>query len=451
MKSAPSQQRRFFAFATLLISVSTTAIDGAAISIALPTLADQFGLQSATALWVVNVYQLVVVASMLSMAALGDILGLRRVYLFGLATFTVMAGLSALAPSFGWLLFFRAIQGLAAASIMSLNFSLLRSTVPAQYLGRAMGLMAMSVAVAASIGPTLAGALLTLGPWHWIFALSFGLGALATVIGFFSLPETDNPRRPFDFPSAGLSALTFGCLLLGVSAIGHQMSRPLFVGLFVLGIGAGLVLYWRLRDKQNPLLPLDLLRIPIFALSVTASLCAFCAQMIAYVSLPFHLQDTLGFSVFQAGAVLGAWPLAIVCTAPISGMLSDRLPPGLIGCFGLGTLAIGLGMLAAQSSDVGALEIAWRLGLCGVGFALFQTPNNRTILGSAPSGRSGAAGGAQALARLIGQALGTALATLALSRFATDATIMALVIACGFSAVGAVVSALRRGPISMSA
>jgi len=169
-----------------------------------------------------------------------------------------------------------------------------------------------------------------------------------------------------------------------------------------------------------PLLPIDLLRIPIFALSLLTCACSFAAQMLALVSLPFHLH-ALGYSAVAIGLLITPWPLAIAFVAPISGRLSDRYPAGLLGLLGLMAFGAGLAALALLPARVAALDIVWRMALAGAGFGLYQSPNNRTMQAAAPRARSGAASGLIAMTRLLGQTIGAAMAALLFRRLAGDA------------------------------
>jgi DHA2 family multidrug resistance protein-like MFS transporter len=156
----------------------------------------------------------------------------------------------------------------------------------------------------------------------------------------------------------------------------------------------------------RPLFPVDLLKIRIFSMSIATSTVSFAAQMLAYVTLPFLFQSVLGRSAFETGLLMTPWPLALGVVAPIAGRLADKVRAGLIGGIGLAIMAFGLFMLSRLGSDPGTLDIAWRMAVCGLGFGLFQSPNNRTIVSSAPVERSGAAGGMLATARLLGQTSG---------------------------------------------
>jgi DHA2 family multidrug resistance protein-like MFS transporter len=215
------------------------------------------------------------------------------------------------------------------------------------------------------------------------------------------------------------------------------------VGEFVLTAVIGYFFVRRQLKQTAPLLPVDLLRIPVFALSIGTSICSFCAQMLAFVSLPFLLQDAFGMSQVETGFLMTPWPLVIVFVAPLAGILSDRYPAGLLGGIGLAILTVGLILLATVGAHPAAFDIAWRMAVCGLGFGLFQSPNNRQMLSSAPRHRSGGASGMLGTARLTGQTLGAALVALIFGVEPHRGPIIALAVAAAFAAAAAVVSMLR--------
>jgi DHA2 family multidrug resistance protein-like MFS transporter len=206
----------------------------------------------------------------------------------------------------------------------------------------------------------------------------------------------------------------------------------------------------RQLTRPAPLLPVDLLRIPVFALSVGTSVGSFCAQMLAFVSLPFLLQNTLGLSQVQTGLLMTPWPLVIVGVAPLAGALSDRYPAGLLGGIGLALFAAGLLSLATLGAHPGAFGICWRMALCGAGFGMFQAPNNRQMLSSAPRERSGGASGMLGTARLTGQTLGAALVALIFGVVPQRGPTLTLYVAAAFAIVAAFVSVVRLVPGSVS-
>lgn len=181
----------------------------------------------------------------------------------------------------------------------------------------------------------------------------------------------------------------------------------------------------------------------VLSLSSLTSICSYIAQTLAYLGLPFLLQHQLARTATETGLLVSPWPLVIVFIAPLAGRLSDRYAPGLIGGVGLAILAIGLGLLAALPTVPADADIVWRVLICGVGFGLFQTPNNRIMLTSAPKERSGAAGALMTMARMIGLTLGAALAALVFGVYGQAGAHVALIGAEIAAALGLVVGAVR--------
>lgn len=222
--------------------------------------------------------------------------------------------------------------------------------------------------------------------------------------------------------------------------------RPFEVGSgqVVLLLTIGYFFIRRQRMLQAPILPVDLLKIPIFSLSVGTSVCSFTAQMLAMVSLPFLFQDVLARSVAETGLLLTPWPLATIVAAPLAGRLVEKIHPGLLGGVGMAVFALGLFLLVELPPQPENSQIIWRMAVCGAGFGLFQTPNNVTIISSAPTSRSGGASGMQGTARLFGQTLGTTLVALIFRVTAPEVSpLRCLMVAIGFALTAAVVSSLR--------
>jgi len=256
--------------------------------------------------------------------------------------------------------------------------------------------------------------------WHWLFALNipFALGVLA--LGWRALPAKQGAPAPglrFPWLDAALNGAMFLLLFLGLQRFVPHGLLPAAPGLAAALVAAGVlvgVVYVRrqlalVRRQAPPLLPVDLLAIPVFRLSMATSVAAFAAQTLASVALPFLLLEGLGRSPAEAGWVLAAWPLGSVLMAPVAARLIGRVPGGLLGGVGLALMAAGLLALALLPAHPTPLALAWRLALCGAGFGLFQAPNNHTIVMAAPAHRSGGAAGMLGTARLTGQSLGALL------------------------------------------
>jgi DHA2 family multidrug resistance protein-like MFS transporter len=435
--------RRYYAIATIVLGVTMAVIDGAIANVALPTIAADLHTDPAFSIWVVNGYQLAITISLLPLSSMGDIVGYRRIYLGGLILFTLASLGCALSGSLLTLTAARVIQGFGAAGIMAVNIALVRYIYPQSQLGRGIGINAVVVAVSSAVGPTLAGAILAAAGWPWLFAVNVPLGIAAVAIGLRALPETPRAPHGFDWASAGLSAVTFGLLIGSIEVLGHGEAFGLFLATLAAGGAVGYVLVRRQLSLPLPLLPVDLLRIPIFTLSIGTSISSFAAQMLAMVALPFLLQLQLHFSAVETGLLMTPWPLAIAVAAPMAGRLADKYPAGLLGGAGLFLFAMGLLSLAFLPPEPTHFDIAWRMVLAGAGFGLFQSPNNRAMLSAAPKERSGGASGMLGTARLLGQTTGAALVALLFARLPVQGPIVALFMATGFALIAAVVSVAR--------
>jgi DHA2 family multidrug resistance protein-like MFS transporter len=434
--------RRYWSVAAIWLAMTMSVLDGAIANVALPTIAHELNASAASSIWIVNAYQLAITVTLLPLAALGDRLGYRRVYMAGLAVFTLGSLGCALSHSLAALTAARVLQGLGAGGIMSINAALVRFTYPKRFLGRGMGLNALVISVSAAIGPTVAAAILARATWEWLFAINVPIGVLAIAIGLRALPVTVGSERRFDWVSALLNAATFGFLITGAEGVARE---GLASGLSKLAIGAaaGALLTWRELRREHPLVPFDLLRIPIFGLSTLTSVVSFAAQMMAYVGLPFYFQGVMGRSAVETGLLMTPWPLAVGISAPLAGRLADRHRAGALGGLGLIVFAAGLGLLSAVRPGASNLDIAWRMAVCGLGFGFFQSPNNRAMITAAPLHRSGAAGGALATARLLGQTAGAVTTAVFFHLAGTHAATTALATAAGLAALAALVSLSR--------
>ena len=436
---------RTWAVVTTALGLMMAVLDGSIANLALPTLAAEFDVSAAQSIWVVNAYQLAVTISLLPLAALGEIVGYRRVYRVGVALFTVASLACAMSHSLTELTIARVAQGFGAAGLMSVNSALVRFIYPRHLLGRGFGVNVMVGSASSALGPSVAAAILSVAGWQWLFAVNVPLGALILILGAKSLPFTPRASHRFDWGSAALNAVTFGLFISGIEAFGHGGSAGYAVLEMVAGLAAGVVLVKRQVSRVNPLLPVDLMRRPIFALSVAASTFSFAAQSMAFVTLPFYLERGLGFGRGETGLLMTPWPLTVMIVAPVAGRLADRFSPGLLGGLGQALMVIGLLLLALLPLHPALWDIGWRMSLCGVGFGLFNSPNNKTMIASAPPSRAGGASGMQATSRLLGQTSGVALVALVFGLVATGGTTAALCIAAAFGVLACLSSVLRTG------
>ena len=436
--------QRYWAMLAIAVGITMAVLDSSVANIALPAIARQLQVAPAESVWIINAYQLAIVVLLLPLAALGERVGYRRVYLAGVALFTIGSLACALSGSLETLVVARVLQGFGAAGIMAINGALVRFTYPHSSLGSGVGLNALVVSVAAAIGPTVASGILAVGPWQWLFAVNVPIGIANLMLAARVLPWSTMSNKALDWRSAALSALAFGLFFVGVDTLTHQSgTEALAAAELVVGVLAGVWLFLRERREARPLIPIDLLRIPVIGLSVATSICSFAAYMLAFLALPFWFQSALHRDQVQTGLLMTPWPVGVGLVAPLAGRLADRIPAAILGSAGLLVLAIGLGLLTQLNADASTFDILWRMALCGLGFGFFQAPNNRTLLGSAPRDRSGAAGGLLATARLTGMTGGATIAALVFRLVPLDAEHVCLVIAVALAVAGGVASLSR--------
>jgi DHA2 family multidrug resistance protein-like MFS transporter len=407
-------RRLYFAVAAISLGTMLTIIDGAIATVALPTIAQDLRVDNSSAVMVVTVYQLVLVMALLPFSALGDQIGLKRLYQGGQLVFTVATVLCFFAHSLGFLLVVRALQAVGAAAALSVMAAMIRRVYPPQHLGRGLGLNNIMGSVSGALAPTAGGLILAVAPWPWVFAAAAPFAILSLALGRWALPDV--PPRPggsYNLAGAMLNMATFGLFISGLEALVHGNSPVVSGAVVAIGLLFGVILVLHERKEPVPILPVDLLARPVLSLSVAGAFVAFFASQLITLSLPFRLQHAYGFLPSEVGAMIAPWPLTTMFVAPIAGSLSDRYPAGLLGGIGMTVATIAAGLLAFLPAHPQYFDVAWRMALCGAGFGLFLSPNARLIVGSAPRDRAASAGGLVSTTRLVGQTMGaTGVATM---------------------------------------
>ena len=432
-----------------LLGVVLVGLDSAIANIALPTIARDLGAADAATIWVVNSYQLAVTVCLLPAATLGEAWGLKRVYGWGMALFTLASLACASSPNLPILVSSRLLQGVGGACMAALGGALVRAVYPRAQLGRGFAAIALAVALSAALGPTVAALTLSIARWPWLFLVNVPLGLLAVPLFMAVAPPSQRRYRAFDWLGALLNAAAFGLIVIGVDGLGGA-ARGLAGAELAAGLVFSALLVWQQSHQPSPMLPLDLLRLRLFALSMGTSICSYAAQILAYLSLPFLFQVVMHRSAVATGLLVTPWPLAVVVAAPLAGRLSSRYPAAVLGSLGLAVLASGLLLLATMPTVPADWDVAWRMGICGIGFGFYQTPNNITLMTAGPPERSGAASGMVAVARTVGWSLGSAIVALIFGLRGEQGAGTCLYVAVGFAAVGAVVSVSRAGARPLS-
>lgn len=411
-------RQRLMAMLAVMTTVTMAVFDGSMVNIALPTIAKALGVSGSDAIWVANGYLLATAMTLAIFAALATRLGFRQVFVFGLSLFTLASAGCALSSSLDMLVIMRLLQGVGGAAVLSISPAILRSVFPNRLLGRILGLNAFLIATSTAIAPLLGGTLLSTLGWEWLFAVNIPLGIAALGLSL-RVPAGDtaaNPK-PFDYAGSLLSALLLGSLIMAADSFtrsGGMMSALIYS---VISLFAGVAFIWRERRAAQPLLPLTLFASARFSLAAMTSLASFIGQGITFVALPFLFQNVYGYSAFASALLFTPWPVGIMLAAPRAGRLADKHSPALIATTGLGVFTVGLVLLALLPTHAQAWDIGLRSLVCGIGFGIFQSPNNREMMANASRENSGYASGILAIMRTFGQCLGAAIVGIILALY----------------------------------
>jgi DHA2 family multidrug resistance protein-like MFS transporter len=434
---------RYKAMFAVALSVLLSVLDYAVVNVALPSIAHDIHTSAASAIWVVNAYQLASVISLLPLAAMGDRVGHARMCRIGLVLFVIASLLCAASRTLPELAAARALQGFGGACIMSVNAALVRFIYPGSILGRGIALNGLVVALGVALGPTVAAAVLSISTWQWLFLINLPLGGAALYFAVTALPITPLIPGAFDFISTALLAAGLGSLIIGLDSFAHNSGVVLALGLLVLGSVSMAALVRRQLGRTDPLLPVDLLARPGFRAAFLTGFLAFVASNFFIIAMPFNLMDVLHRGPVATGLLITPWPVAIVLVAPFVGRLSDRYPAATLSTIGLCITGLGFLLLRIMPVAPSDLDIAWRIGVAGAGFGLFQPPNNKAMITTAPKARTGSASGMISVARLLGQTVGGMFVALTLGLVAHGATSTCLTFAFCTAFGAAAVSGTR--------
>lgn len=440
--------KKYVAIVSIIIVLVMTVLDVSLVNVALPVISADFGVSESATVWIVTIYQLLIVMLLLPLSSVGDQYSYRRNFLTGIVVFTIGSGLCAVSVNFPMLLASRALQAIGGAGIMSVNVALTRVIYPRNILGRGLALNAMFISIATAAGPSLAGWIMSVTTWNWLFIINLPFGVLAYFIGRHTLPHNPNPpKHPhFDPVSAVMNVLIFGLLFYGLGNItqpGHALLCPLML---LIALAIGYFYVKRQHRSERPMLPVDLFHIRLYSLSIFTSVCSFIAQNLTMIALPFLFLTGMHFSELETGLIMTPWPLATMVISPLAARFIEKHNPAFTAASGMVVFSAGLLFLIFMPATAGSWEIAWRMALCGVGFGFFQTPNNIVMVMATPVERTGAAGGMQSTARLTGQTLGSTVVTIvfALIPLIGTSVTVCLYIALGFAVIACLFS-LDRG------
>ena len=392
------------------------ALDEGAMRIILPDLGQEYGVQADDILWIWLVYLLVGAGLVLTLGRLGDAFGRKRIYVGGMAVFTVGLSLCAVAPGLPSLIAVRALQAVGAAMALAMGNAILTASFPTEERGKALGILMAVVSIGLLGGPAAGGALLDWLGWRAVFYARIPISALACVLAIPFLRNEPPARKHKGFDVAGALTVFIG---LGASLMainrGQSMgwTSPVVIGLFVLGIAMLVAFVMAEKRSADPVLDLSLFSNRVFGAANTAHSLFYISTIAFRFSLPFFLIQSLQLTATTSGLLLGLVEGVRAIISPFSGRLSDRVGTWVLITAGLAIVAAGTALMLLWNSDMTIAGMLPPLMVVGVGMGLFAAPMQSTIMGSTPRAQLGTASAMVATTRQIGGSLGLAIAGMA--------------------------------------
>ncbi|MGO9495731.1 MAG: DHA2 family efflux MFS transporter permease subunit [Solirubrobacteraceae bacterium] len=410
MQTPITQSRRIWTLVIVSLGLFMTVLDNLVVNVALPSIHRDLGASIQTLEWTVNAYVLAYAVLLLTGAALGDRLGRKRMFMVGIAVFTVGSAAAALSPSIGFLIAARAFQGVGAAIVTPLTLTLLAEAFPPEQRGLALGVWSAISGIGVAAGPLVGGALTQAASWHLIFWVNVPIGLALVPLAGARLTESRGTVKHLDLPglalvSTGLFGLVFG--LVRSQSLGWGSPEVLIS----LAAGAALVLAFIFQELRTdePMLPMEFFANRGFAVTNAVSLAMYFGMFGSIFFLSQFLQNVLHNTPLQAGVKLLVWTGAVMVVAPVAGFMSERYGSRWFMIAGLSLQAIALGWMASVAGvgeSYASLVIPF--ALAGSGMALVFAPSANAVLASVRTSQTGQASGATNAIRELGGVLGIA-------------------------------------------
>ncbi|WP_168194388.1 MFS transporter [Formicincola oecophyllae] len=400
---------RMAAMAALLLAVTLSVLDYAIANVALPAIAQDMHATDAQSVWVVNAYQLANLSCLLPCALVGARIGFKRMSQLGLVVFLIAASFCALSHSMAELAWWRTMQGVGGACIMSVNMALVRFIYPGAIVGRGIAMISVATSVGAMAGPSLGALILTFLPWPWLFWFNLPVGLVALLLSWRFLPHIPlRPQHQSIVLGLGLTVAAFATLGIALDGL-VRAEWPMALGFGVAALACWRGLVWWQRRKRFFIMPFDLLGKRAFLVPCLVGFLAFVASNLYIVAMPFTLVNVFHRSAGMVGLLVSPWAGGSAVMALLVRKYTDSIQPRRLTTMGLVVVVGGLLGLALLPPTATNWAIVLPTFCAGLGFGVIQASNNRTIMVAAPPGKEGEASGMISVCRLGGQTMGALL------------------------------------------
>lgn len=401
---------------TVMVASFLTPFNGSAMNMSLPSLQKEYLVATSSLSWVISLFLITCTIFLLPAGQLSNILGKRKLFLWGTALFTVSSIVTQFADSFGTLLLFRCLQGIASAILFTTGMAIIALVFPPQIRGKAFGMVVSVVYGGLALGPVIGGFLNYQFGWRSIFWFTSTVGLISWIMTMLWIKDEwiTEPHGKIDIVGSLLCGLSILLVMFGLSELNHYdwAKWVFFAGIVVTGIFIN-----NQRGKEHALLPVEIfLANKTFSFSNLAAMLNYAATFAVGFLMSLYFQKVEGMNSQDAGLYMLITTLIMTILSPVTGSLSDRVSPRLLASSGMGLIAISLIAMIYGIEIDSHVIIVTCLGILGVGFALFSAPNNNSVMGSVPKQFVSLASSVINLIRLLGQVFSMAIVAYILSR-----------------------------------
>jgi len=398
-----------FAIAGISISLFMMNLDTSIVSVGLPTMIKSLKTTFASAQWFVLAYLLVLTALITAAGRLGDIVGKKKLYLAGIAIFTIASLLCGISNSAIFFILFRGLQGLGAALILALSMAIATELTPKKQLGKIMGVLSTITALGIASGPTIGGILLSTFGWQSMFLVNVPFGIMAYGLGYKYITSfTIKKRVPIDRVGIILLAIILSAYCFGMTEIEKNgFANPLVLTLLAVTI-IGLFAFIRLEKRiAHPLINISIFKSKLISKNLVTTVLVYTVIITTVILPPFYLLKAAKYSIVQVGLIMSFGPLLVIAFSMYAGKIADKYGAKNVMFYAVVTIAIGCFCMSTITPANNIEGYLWRMGIIALGLNFFKTPNNTVIMEAAKPDQRGLLSGFLSLSRILGQITGT--------------------------------------------
>ena len=417
------------------LAVFISSLDTSIVNTILNPLSQELAIDTSQSIWIVFVYHLAILSTMLFFGNYGEKKGYSNLIYVGILIFTLSSFFCGYSQDFILLILSRFFQGIGASIILVCNTALIKQLSNVKSLGQNIGFNAMVIAAGFSLGPTLASFLIQYLNWKWLFYMNIPIGILSLYLIYNKRVEALKISN-FNWIGNGLFSVIILIFFLGIDLLKDQRNITVALLFLIISLIIAYGFFNIIYPKDKKLLPIDLIKIQSIRFSLVGTFSLFFIQSLVYILFPLVFITILKIPQKNVGLFISPWPFMATLIAPLSGYLSDRIKPKLLSKIGLTILTISLFRISFQNELDNKFKLIILMLCCGIGFGLFQSPNIKNVMKLSPLGRDGSVSSLLGITRILGQLSGSLFLSYFLTYFTVQQWIFALYVGVLIGLIG---------------